>query len=107
VTPIRGAEASAGLRLAATNGAAAVFFKEGNSMTTTNPLSERRQRSAGIDFKVRASGLHAVKIGDTVSQILFTDVADAVTFAQRFVPARGVQRVSIVPVIVCEKEFRR
>jgi hypothetical protein len=70
-------------------------------MTTANPLPEQRKRPASIDLsKVKAGGLHGIKFGDTVSQILFTDVADAVIFAQRFVPARGVQGVSIVPVVI-------
>ena len=79
--------------------------------TPTRPArphtAEQRQRSVIDLSKVRANGcLHGIKFDDTVSQILFTDVADAVSFAQRFVPARGV-RVAIVPVCVTEKEYRR
>jgi hypothetical protein len=78
-------------------------------------------KRAHIDLtQVKTSGgLHGIKFGDTVSQMLSADPAEAISFAQRFVPARGVQRVAIVPVIVVEadrahvpnfgekKEFRR
>jgi hypothetical protein len=58
--------------------------------------------------KVTTSGLHAIKCGDSVSQtLLFTDPAAAVNFAQRFVPALGVQKVAIVPVAVTEKTEKK
>jgi hypothetical protein len=59
--------------------------------------------------KVKPSGLHGLRIGNEISQMIFADPADAVIFAQRLKPVRGGEKIEIVPVVVAEKieKFRR
>ena len=70
--------------------------------------AEKRQRAAIDTTKIKGRGLHGVKFGDTVAQMIFSDPSDAVNFARHLVPERGVQKVSIVAVTEkIEKEFLR
>jgi hypothetical protein len=73
-------------------------------MTTPNPP---RQRS-GIDMsKVQTAGLHGLKIGNEISQMIFSGPADAISFAQRLKPVRGADKIAVIPIVITEKEFRR
>ena len=78
-------------------------------MNTYSPPKIPRQH---IDIsRIKLVGIHGMKIGGEVVQMIFADPSDAITFAQRLMPTRGGDKIEIVPVIVCEKiekkEFRR
>jgi hypothetical protein len=57
--------------------------------------------------RIKLCGIHGMKIGGEVVQMIFTDPSDAIAFAQRLSPTRGGDKIEIVPVVIVEKEHRR
>jgi hypothetical protein len=79
------------------------FFTKETQLTTTNPPPEQRQRACIDLTKVRAGGLHGLKIGNEIGQMIFAGPAEAISFAQRLKPVRGGDKIEIVPVAIVEK----
>ena len=60
--------------------------------------------------RIKLVGIHGMKIGGEVVQMIFADPSDAITFAQRLMPTRGGDKIEIIPIVIAEKiekEFRR
>jgi hypothetical protein len=52
--------------------------------------------------KIKLCGIHGMKIGGQVVQMIFADPSDAITFAQKLMPTRG-DVIEIIPVEIVER----
>ena len=67
----------------------------------------KREQHIDLTKVVKAGGLHGLKVGNTVCQLIFAGPGDAISFAQSLKPVRRGDVIEVVPVCVTEKEYRR
>jgi hypothetical protein len=56
---------------------------------------------------MKLDGIHGIKIGDVLCQLVLASPAEAIKLAQRIAPVKGTEKISIVPVVVAEKKESR